>query len=96
LPKSWIVSGFSDTCTNVVPRVIQWAETQRMAAGVGKASPISAQPRLNPVSTIAFIGLPWPTNSAGIRSLGRSCPLNLLVADAVIWRMLSSDNQRAS
>jgi hypothetical protein len=33
---------------------------------MGTRSPSSRQARLNALSSIAFSGVPWPTNSAGI------------------------------
>ena len=49
------------------PAFCQWAETQRMAAGRGSAAAAPAQARLNSLSSMAFIGLPCPTKTTGMR-----------------------------
>jgi hypothetical protein len=50
------------------PWVSQWAETQRIALGRGRAWPIAAQPRRKSLSSMAFIGEPWPMKSTGMRA----------------------------
>jgi hypothetical protein len=66
-PKSWIVDGVSFTVTPVAPLVSQWADTTRIARGAGRRLPQAASSRVNRLSEIAFIGLPWPMNSTGWR-----------------------------
>src|SRR5437773_3707884 len=60
-----MVSGLPEAVTRM-PAVSQWAETHRTAAGLGSRRAASAQPRLNSLSWIAFIGDPCPTKRAGI------------------------------
>ena len=50
-----------------LPRVSQWAEMHRMAAGVGRVSATWLQTWLKELSSMAFIGLPCPTNKIGMR-----------------------------
>jgi hypothetical protein len=58
------------------PSVSQWAEMHRISWGAsGRFSssvPIACQVRRHVLSSMAFIGLPWPTNSTGIRGEGFS------------------------
>lgn len=49
-----------------VERVYQWAETQSTAAGFGSSLPNSSHRRLKSLSSMPFIGEPWPTNNTGI------------------------------
>src|SRR6185369_10775987 len=65
-PKSWMVLGRSFAVVKV-PATYQCAETARMAFGRGSARARSRKPRLQPLSSIAFIGLPWPTKRTGMR-----------------------------
>ncbi len=46
----------------------QWAEMLTMALGAGMVLPNARQPRDQGVSSMAFMGLPWPTKSTGIRA----------------------------
>jgi len=71
-PKSWIVSGAGDALTAVAPCVSQWALTMAMARGRGRSRPIWPQARLQALSSMAFIGEPWPTNRAGMRVMAKS------------------------
>lgn len=48
----------------------QCAEIDRMACGRGNCLPILRQLWLNWLSSMAFIGLPWPINITGIRGDG--------------------------
>src|SRR5262249_12921113 len=66
-----MVRGCSIAVT-ITPRVCQWAEMHRIALGRPRAAPTRAQPRLKALSSMAFIGLPCPTKSAGIRPSRRS------------------------
>src|SRR5690349_24838999 len=50
-----------------VPGTYQWAEMLRMALGSGSSPPSSWNPRLLWLSSMAFIGDPWPTNRTGMR-----------------------------
>jgi hypothetical protein len=52
-----------------VPPVSQCADMQRMASGRGSSLPAFSQARPNPLSSMPFIGEPWPTKSTGIREL---------------------------
>src|SRR5687768_8274754 len=61
-----MVRGCATAVTAVAGRY-QCAEMQRIALGRGRAVPIADQPCVQAFLPIAFIGLPWPKNSAGIR-----------------------------
>src|SRR5215472_14607076 len=61
----------------------QCAETTRIARGRGKDSPIAFQARVYRLSSIAFIGLPCPTKTAGILVLS-------LIDHAPDQRMISA------
>src|SRR6059036_2914842 len=50
-----------------VPRTYQCAEIDRIARGVRIAAPRALKPRLQTLSSIAFMGEPWPTKRTGIR-----------------------------
>jgi len=50
-----------------VPRVSQCADTQRIALGRGSSRPSTRQTRVSGLSSSAFIGLPWPKNTIGMR-----------------------------
>lgn len=43
---------------NCVPRVSQWAEMHKMAAGGGKSAATRLKPATNSFSSMAFMGLP--------------------------------------
>src|SRR5664280_2349186 len=60
-----MVSGCSIAVTRV-PSVSQCAEMQSTALGLGSDRATAAHARLNSVFSMAFIGLPWPMNRAGI------------------------------
>src|SRR4051794_32144751 len=47
----------------------QWAETMRMARGAGIDAPNDAHASVYRLRARAFIGLPWPKNTAGRGSL---------------------------
>ena len=53
------------------PSVNQWAEMHKINCGFGCVAPNSRpkayQLRRNSLSSIAFIGLPWPRNITGMR-----------------------------
>src|SRR5215813_5313966 len=49
------------------PGTYQWADIETIARGRGRASPSFSQALLYALRSSAFIGLPWPMNSAGIR-----------------------------
>src|SRR6185295_8473969 len=49
------------------PFVSQCADTHSTALGLAIRRAIAAQPRRNSLSSIAFIGDPWPRKSAGVR-----------------------------
>src|SRR5690242_20496887 len=63
-----MVSGLSIAVTKV-PLVSQCADMQSMALGTGKAFAAVCQPLVNSFSSMAFIGLPCPTNNTGIVSV---------------------------
>jgi CheY-like chemotaxis protein len=49
------------------PRVSQWADTTRRAAGLGSSAfPREARLRVKGLSSTAFIGDPWPMKSTGV------------------------------
>ena len=52
-----------------VPRVIQCAETHKIALGLGIKAACWRKPATNSFSSMAFIGLPWPKKSTGMRSV---------------------------
>src|SRR5262245_50007229 len=58
----------------------QCAEIATIAVGFGRARPMDWKPRLHWLSSIAFIGDPWPTNATGIRleDIRRSALAHLL------------------
>jgi hypothetical protein len=64
---TWL-RGASVMCVD--PWVSQWALMTTIACGSGSSLPTRAHSRVKSLSEIAFIGLPWPTNSTGIRSPG--------------------------
>ena len=72
-PKSWIVGGRSFAITRT-PSVTQCAETITMALGFGNRPAISAQAREEGVSSIAFMGEPWPMKRAGALVMRRFLP----------------------
>ena len=60
------------------PRVSQWADTHKISCGCTARAinslPMACQLRRQALSSIAFMGLPWPTNSTGMRGEGfRDC-----------------------
>src|SRR5438309_114076 len=63
-----MVRGCSSPVTNV-PGTYQCAEMLRMAFGSGSIRPSFWKPRLHSLSSMAFIGDPWPTNRTGIRCM---------------------------
>ena len=69
-PKSWIVSGAMEALTAEAPRDSQWALIISTALGRGRVSPSRRQSRLQALSSMAFIGEPWPTNRTGMRDIG--------------------------
>src|SRR5690242_528735 len=65
-----------------VPLVNQWAETTNTADGTGICFPMSSHLLLNSLSSIPFIGEPWPTNKTGMRySRSFRSLVNLLNSD---------------
>src|SRR5258706_5617858 len=62
-----MVLGASSMVT-AIPSVSQCADIARMALGQGNSSGNAAHARLQELSSMAFIGEPWPMNRAGIRS----------------------------
>jgi len=50
-----------------IGRVLDRKKLLAMARGRGRSRPIAAQARLQSLSSMAFIGEPWPTNRAGMR-----------------------------
>jgi hypothetical protein len=70
-----MVGGWALACTQV-PRVSQWALTIKMAWGLARCCPICVSVRVKVLSCMAFMGLPWAINSAGMRLLAcRDMPL---------------------
>lgn len=68
-----------------VPRVNQCAETTNTAFGVGISFAIIVHVWLNPVSSIPFIGEPWPMKRTGITcSLDGNSLVKCLNADKVV------------
>src|SRR5207237_2456748 len=63
-----MVRGCSSPVTNV-PATYQCAEMLRMAFASGSIRPSFWNPRLHSLSSMAFIGDPWPTNRTGIRCM---------------------------
>src|SRR5674476_1304587 len=63
-----MVGGLGIAVTNV-PLVSQCAEIQRIAFGFGSVLPSSLQFCTNSFSLMAFIGLPRPIKSTGIRTV---------------------------
>src|SRR5438128_705217 len=55
-----------------VPGTYQWAEMLRMAIGCGNSSPSLRKPRVQSLSSMAFIGEPWPTKRTGMRCMTQS------------------------
>ena len=70
-PKSWIVRGV-ETAVTPVPSVYQCAEIATIARGRGSEAPSAFQSSVHLFVTSAFIGLPWPMKSAGIRSVTKA------------------------
>ena len=66
--KSWIVRGCIIDVT-AVPRVSQCAEMQRTAVGTGSSRPSCLHSSVHTFVSMAFIGLPCPIKSTGIRSV---------------------------
>ena len=64
-PKSCIVLGLLIAVTKT-PLVSQWAEILSIALGFGKAFPNWFHNNVCLLFSIAFMGLPWPTNTTGI------------------------------
>ena len=64
----------------LVPLVSQCAEMQSIAAGVGRVSPNCFHFREKILVSMAFIGLPWPTNNAGMAlgRVGSACKSDML------------------
>ena len=62
--------GASVMCVD--PRREPVALMTTMACGSGSSRPTRSHSRVKSLSEIAFIGLPCPTNSTGMRSLGAS------------------------
>jgi len=58
----------------ITPFVCQCADMHRMASGRRRVAPSAVQARPKALSSIAFMGLPCPTNSAGSLSPRRSSP----------------------
>ena len=77
-PKSWMVFGCRSPVTKV-PGTYQCAETERMALGSGRRPASERKPRLQTLSSMAFIGEPWPTKRTGI-FIRLGCPNGWLVA----------------
>jgi hypothetical protein len=72
------------TAVTFVPLVYQWAETTITADGTGISSAIFFHPLLNTLSSIPFIGDPWPINNTGINfSPSFKPPVKFLKADNV-------------
>src|SRR6267143_2790665 len=69
-----------------VPGTYQCAEMLRMALGSGSSLASLWKPRLHSLSSIAFIGEPWPTNRTGMRCTTVGCP----------WPFRASRSERAS
>src|SRR5690606_41345804 len=91
---SWIVLGRGMAVTAVIGRY-QCAETLNIALGLGSAAPRAAHARAHPLSSIAFIGFPWPKKIAGIKE--GSC----IGANSVEWeedssRLRANDNTGTS
>ncbi|GIJ29946.1 hypothetical protein Vqi01_51080 [Micromonospora qiuiae] len=61
-----MVFGRGMAVTAVAP-MYQWADTTRIARGRGTDCPKARQADVYRLSSSAFIGLPWPKNTAGIR-----------------------------
>src|SRR5260221_10463263 len=87
-----MVGGRSEAVTDT-PAVSQCADTQRMARGLGSRRATSPQPRRNALSSIAFIGEPCPTNSAGILA-DRSASLMRPRSAATLLRCLPIQHER--
>src|SRR6478752_3979291 len=64
-----MVSGRSAALTALAPHVSQWALTISTALGRGSSAPSWAQARLQALSSMAFIGEPWPRNRTGRRAV---------------------------
>jgi hypothetical protein len=62
-----MVRGLGIAVTAVAGRY-QCADTDRIAFGRGSAAPSAAQPEVHAFFCRAFIGLPWPKNTAGMRA----------------------------
>ena len=61
-----MVCGFAIVVT-FVDDVSQCADMESIACGRGNDLPIAAQLLENSLCSMAFMGLPWPTNNTGIR-----------------------------
>ena len=68
-----------------VPRVSQCAEMQRTAVGTGNSLPSCLHSFVQTFVSIAFIGLPWPINSTGIRSDFGKLASDVNVASTDTW-----------
>jgi hypothetical protein len=64
-----------------VVAMYQCAETIRTARGRGNDRATSAHASVQALCSSAFIGLPWPTNTAGIRVCGLVATEDLLVIE---------------
>src|SRR3974377_23306 len=53
-----------------LPRVYQWADSERIARGRGSAAPSARHAAVAALLASAFVGLPWPMNTAGMRAGG--------------------------
>ena len=67
-----------DIAVTAVAPMYQCADTVRMARGRGSSVPSARQARVKPFSSSAFIGLPWPMKSAGMRVIpgSRCCSIH--------------------
>src|SRR3954467_12260606 len=66
---SYVIGGCSFSVTSRPLCVSQCAEIERMALGFGTLFAISRHAVVHSFDSIAFIGLPCPTNRTGMRSL---------------------------
>ena len=82
----------------------QWADTHKINCGLGRVVPNSrpkvCQLRRNSLSSIAFIGLPWPKNITGMRGvLGRDMkpvsPLEFIsmIVYNPVWEFALAENR---
>src|SRR5512136_904312 len=72
-----MVSGCSLVVT-LASSASQWAEMHRIAVGLGKDSPTLFHVSANRDFSIAFIGLPCPTNKTGIDFDISESPITLI------------------